>query len=181
MFCNWILINYRFQLPYYIDEKCAITQSLAILRYIADKHGMIGSTPEERARVSMIEGAAVDLRNGLSRISYDSRFNELKEGYLNDLPTTLQIWSKFLGANQYLRGSSVSHVDFMVYEALDVIRYLDPHCLDKFSNLQQFMSRIEALPSIKAYMESKRFIKWPLNGWNAHFGGGDAPPISQET
>ncbi|VDP78910.1 unnamed protein product [Echinostoma caproni] len=71
---------------------------------------------------------------------------------------------------------SVTHVDFMVYEALDVIKYLQPNCLDKFTNLAQFMSRIEALPNIKAYLESNRFIKWPLNGWSAHFGGGDAPP-----
>nr|P56598.2 RecName: Full=Glutathione S-transferase class-mu 26 kDa isozyme 1; Short=GST1; AltName: Full=Fh1 [Fasciola hepatica]prf//1905266D glutathione S transferase:ISOTYPE=GST1 [Fasciola hepatica] len=167
-------------LPYYIDDKCKLTQSLAILRYIADKHGMIGSTPEERARVSMIEGAAVDLRQGLSRISYDPKFEQLKEGYLKDLPTTMKMWSDFLGKNPYLRGTSVSHVDFMVYEALDAIRYLEPHCLDHFPNLQQFMSRIEALPSIKAYMESNRFIKWPLNGWHAQFGGGDAPPSHEK-
>ncbi|TPP64849.1 Glutathione S-transferase Mu 1 [Fasciola gigantica] len=258
-------------LPYYIDDKCKLTQSLAILRYIADKHGMskcilrfslhwfslVGSTPEERARVSMIEGAAVDLRQGLSRISYDPKFEQLKEGYLKDLPTTMKMWSDFLGKNLYLRGTSltmsftldksalavshmvtespiaihnlalriracysplypmgsmhtkllvslvfsyfscvrcmtsriiplfavaaqVSHVDFMVYEALDAIRYLEPHCLDHFPNLQQFMSRIEALPSIKAYMESNRFIKWPLNGWHAQFGGGDAPPSHEK-
>lgn len=47
--------------------------------------------------------------------------------------------------------SQVSHVDFMVYEALDVIRYLDPHCLDKFSNLQQFMSRIEVRMTARHY------------------------------
>ncbi|TPP66459.1 Fh51 [Fasciola gigantica] len=32
------------------------------------------------------------------------------------------------------------------------------------------------LPKIKAYMESKKFIKWPLNSWTASFGGGDAAP-----
>ncbi|KAA0198310.1 Glutathione S-transferase mu class, partial [Fasciolopsis buskii] len=163
-------------LPYYIDEKVKLTQSVAILRYIADKHGMLGSTPEERARLSMIEGAAMDLRIGLSRISYSPDFEKLKVDYLKELPTTLKMWSHFLDKRQYLNGASVSYVDFMVYDTLDSISYLEPHCLDNFANLKEFKSRIEDLPKIKAYMHSDRFIKWPLNGWSASFGGGDAPP-----
>ncbi|THD18760.1 Glutathione S-transferase mu class [Fasciola hepatica] len=177
-------------LPYYIDDKCKLTQSVAIMRYIADKHGMrkcifslkpklftlVGTTPEERARISMIEGAAMDLRIGFGRVCYNPKFEEVKEEYVKELPKTLKMWSDFLGDRHYLTGSSVSHVDFMLYETLDSIRYLAPHCLDEFPKLKEFKSRIEALPKIKAYMESKRFIKWPLNGWAASFGAGDAPP-----
>nr|AAD23997.1 glutathione S-transferase [Fasciola gigantica]ACH88355.1 glutathione S-transferase [Fasciola gigantica] len=163
-------------LPYYIDDKCKLTQSVAIMRYIADKHGMLGSTPEERARVSMIEGAAMDLRMGFVRVCYNPNFEEVKGDYLKELPKTLKMWSDFLGDRQYLTGSSVSHVDFMVYEALDCIRYLAPQCLNDFPKLKEFKSRIEDLPKIKAYMESEKFIKWPLNSWTASFGGGDAAP-----
>ncbi|CAL8076330.1 unnamed protein product [Calicophoron daubneyi] len=162
-------------LPYYIDGDFKISQSLAIIRYIAEKHNMIGSTPEERAKISMIEGALIDLRSGLSRIAYDDRFETLKAGYLENLPTVLQTWSKALGDKPYLTGSEPKHVDFMLYEALDVLRYLEPKCLENLPNLHQFVSRIENLPKIKSYMESSRFIKWPLNGWSARFGGGDAP------
>ncbi|VDP91749.1 unnamed protein product [Echinostoma caproni] len=95
-------------LPYYIDGNVKLSQSLAILRYIADKHGMIGSTPEERARVSMVEGAACDLRQGLSRIAYNPQFEQLKHDYLENLPATLTMWSKFLGDKHYLLGNSVS-------------------------------------------------------------------------
>lgn len=31
----------------------------------------------------------------------------------------------------------------MLYEALDVIGYMAPNCLDKFGNLKEFKSRIE--------------------------------------
>nr|AHC02708.1 glutathione S-transferase [Fasciola hepatica]AHC02709.1 glutathione S-transferase [Fasciola hepatica] len=163
-------------LPYYIDDKCKLTQSVAIMRYIADKHGMLGSTPEERARISMIEGAAMDLRMGFVRVCYNPKFEEVKGDYLKELPTTLKMWSDFLGDRHYLTGSTVSHVDFMVYEALDCIRYLAPQCLEDFPKLKEFKSRIEDLPKIKAYMESEKFIKWPLNSWIASFGGGDAAP-----
>ncbi|OON18455.1 glutathione S-transferase protein, partial [Opisthorchis viverrini] len=162
-------------LPYYKDGDFSLTQSLAILRYIADKHNMIGNTPEERAKISMIEGGLVDLRAGVSRIAYQENFEQLKIPYLQQLPTTLRMWSQFLGKNSYLHGSTPTHLDFMFYEALDVIRYMDPTSVEAFPNLVQFIHRIEALPNIKAFMESDRFIKWPLNGWSAYFGGGDAP------
>ncbi|KAA3674695.1 glutathione S-transferase [Paragonimus westermani] len=136
----------------------------------------VGSTPEERATISMIEGALGDLRNGVSRIAYNEKFEELKVDYLKNLPATLRMWSEFLGDKPYLHHSAPSHLDFMFYEALDVLHYLEPTCLDAFPNLSQFMHRVEAIPNIKAYMESDRFIKWPLNGWQALFGGGDAPP-----
>ncbi|KAA0198311.1 Tyr p 8 allergen [Fasciolopsis buskii] len=163
-------------LPYYIDGNVKLTQSVAIMRYISEKHGTLGSTPEERAKLSMIEGAAMDLRMAFGRTCYSPNFEELKVEYLKELPKTLKMWSHFLGDHQYLTGSKVSHVDFMLYDTLDSIGYLAPHCLDEFANLKQFKSRIEALPQIKNYMESKRFIKWPLNGWMAKFGGGDEPP-----
>ncbi|GAA30025.2 glutathione S-transferase [Clonorchis sinensis] len=177
-------------LPYYKDGNFSLTQSLAILRYIADKHNMIGNTPVERAKISMIEGGLVDLRAGVSRIAYQETFvcivstfclshtsqEQLKVPYLQQLPSTLRMWSQFLGNNSYLHGSTPTHLDFMFYEALDVIRYLDPTSVEAFPNLMQFIHRIEALPNIKAFMESDRFIKWPLNGWSAYFGGGDAPP-----
>ncbi|THD20185.1 Glutathione S-transferase mu [Fasciola hepatica] len=124
----------------------------------------------------MIEGAAMDLRMGFVRVCYNPKFEEVKGDYLKELPTTLKMWSDFLGDRHYLTGSTVSHVDFMVYEALDCIRYLAPQCLEDFPKLKEFKSRIEDLPKIKAYMESEKFIKWPLNSWIASFGGGDAAP-----
>ncbi|VDP92603.1 unnamed protein product [Echinostoma caproni] len=165
-------------LPYYIDDHVKLTQSLTILRYIAEKHGLstVGVTPEERARISMIEGAVIDLRFGLGRIAYSPQFEQLKVDYLKNLPSILQMWSKFLGERKYLMGDSVTHLDFLLYEALDVHKHLEMHCLDQFTNLVQFMHHIEELPKIKAYMGSSRFIKWPLHMWFAPFGGGHAPP-----
>ncbi|KAA0189267.1 Mu-class gst glutathione S-transferase [Fasciolopsis buskii] len=165
-------------LPYYIDGNVKLTQSMAIMRYISEKHGTpVGSTPEERAKLSMIEGAAMDLRMRFGFISYFPNFEEQKVEYLKELPRTLKMWSRFLGDHHYLTGPTISHIDFLVYEALDAIHYVEPHCLDEFGNLKQFMSRIENLPQIKKYMGSERFIKWPLHLWRATFGGGDEPPF----
>ncbi|KAA0189490.1 Glutathione S-transferase mu class, partial [Fasciolopsis buskii] len=164
-------------LPYYIDKNVKLTQSVTIMRYISEKHEMpLGSSPEKRAKLSMIEGTAMDLRLGIALICFNPKFEEAKMEYLKELPRKLEMWSHFLGEKQYLTGPAVSHVDFMLYEALDVIGYMAPNCLDKFGNLKEFKSRIENLPKIKAYMDSDRFIKWPLHRWTAPFGGGEAPP-----
>ncbi|VDP94899.1 unnamed protein product [Echinostoma caproni] len=100
-------------LPYYIDGDLKITQSSAILRYLAEKHAMVSQTPEERSRIIMIEGAALDLRTGLIRIVFDSRYDALKEDYRNSLPETMKIWSIFLGTKLYLTGTEVSMYSLM--------------------------------------------------------------------
>nr|CAH8823401.1 unnamed protein product [Trichobilharzia regenti] len=163
-------------LPYYIDGDVKLTQSLAIIRYVADKHNMLGSSPEERAQISMFEGAVMDIRSGVSRIAYNKEYETLKVDFLNRLPGMLKMFDDRLLNRNYLNGGSITHPDFMLYDALDVVLYMDKSCLDKFPRLVEFKKRIENLPKIKAYMESDRYIKWPLQGWSATFGGGDAPP-----
>lgn len=58
------------QLPYYFDGDTKVTQSNAILRYIARKHDLCGKTEEEKVRVDMLENQAMDLRNGFTRLCY---------------------------------------------------------------------------------------------------------------
>nr|AAB21173.1 glutathione S-transferase, GST [Schistosoma mansoni, Peptide, 218 aa] [Schistosoma mansoni] len=163
-------------LPYYIDGDVKLTQSMAILRYIADKHNMLGGCPKERAEISMLEGAILDIRYGVSRIAYNKEFETLKVDFLNQLPGMLKMFEDRLSHNTYLNGDKVTHPDFMLYDALDVVLYMDPKCLDNFPKLISFKQRIENLPPIKNYLNSNRYIKWPLQGWSATFGGGDAPP-----
>lgn len=66
----------------------------------------------------------------------------------------------------------------MLYDALDVVLYMDPMCLDAFPKLVCFKKRIEAIPQIDKYLKSSKYIAWPLQGWQATFGGGDHPPKS---
>ncbi|CAH8437025.1 unnamed protein product [Heterobilharzia americana] len=163
-------------LPYFIDGDVKITQSMAILRYVSDKHNMLGNCPKERAQISMLEGAILDIRYGVSRIAYNKEYENLKVDFLNKLPGMLKMFSDFLSSRTYLNGNSITHLDFMLYDALDVVLYMDKNCLNNFPKLVEFKQRIENLPRIKAYMKSDRFIEWPLQGWSAVFGGGDAPP-----
>ena len=76
-----------------------------------------------------------------------------------------------LGSKQWLLGDKISYVDFLLYDVLSNWLELEKDLLDELPNLQQFRARFEALPAIKAYMQSDRFVKWPLSGPDAFFGG----------
>lgn len=47
-----------------------MTQSNAIMRYIARKHDLCGKTEEEKVRIDVLENQAMDLRNAFTRLCY---------------------------------------------------------------------------------------------------------------
>ncbi|KAM5257051.1 glutathione S-transferase Mu 4 isoform 7-T7 [Ctenodactylus gundi] len=149
-------------LPYLIDGAHKLTQSNAILRYIARKHNMCGETEEEKIRVDMLENQAMDVSNQLARVCYSPDFEKLKPEYLEQLPGMMKLFSEFLGKQQWFVGNKITFVDFLAYDILDLHRVFDPKCLDAFPNLKDFISRFEGLKNISAYMKSSRFLPGPL-------------------
>uniref|UniRef100_A0A5F9CD48 Glutathione S-transferase n=1 Tax=Oryctolagus cuniculus TaxID=9986 RepID=A0A5F9CD48_RABIT len=149
-------------LPYLIDGTRKLTQSNAILRYLARKHGLCGETEEERIRVDILENQLMDNRFQLVNVCYSPDFEKLKPEYLKGLPEKLQLYSQFLGKRPWFAGDKITFADFLVYDVLDQNRIFVPGCLDAFPNLKDFMSRFEGLPKISAYMKSSRFIRVPV-------------------
>ncbi|ELW65350.1 Glutathione S-transferase Mu 1 [Tupaia chinensis] len=152
------------QLPYLIDGSHKITQSNAILRYIARKHNLCGETEEERIRVDMLHNQAVDTCDELARVCYSPDF------YLAGLPDKLKLYSQFLGKRPWFAGDKITFVDFFTYDVLDIHRIFEPKCLDAFPNLKEFMSRFEGLKKISAYMKSSRFLPRPVYSKMAVWG-----------
>ncbi|RXG57609.1 Glutathione S-transferase class-mu 26 kDa isozyme [Armadillidium vulgare] len=65
----------------------------------------------------------------------------------------------------------ISYVDFILYEAFYGFYLLSPSSFDKYENLKKFMERLEGLEPIKKYIESDRYIKYPIVSPTAYFGG----------
>uniref|UniRef100_A0A8C9Q9C8 Glutathione S-transferase Mu 4 n=1 Tax=Spermophilus dauricus TaxID=99837 RepID=A0A8C9Q9C8_SPEDA len=61
-------------LPYLIDGPHKITQSNAILRYLARKHNLCGETEEEKIRVDILENQVVDVRMHFIMLCYNPDF-----------------------------------------------------------------------------------------------------------
>jgi len=157
-------------LPYYVDGDVKLTQSTAILRFLADKHDLNATTEQERVRLYVAEYQVADFRSEFVRLCYNPNMETVKDEYVKNLTNSLKAFSEFLGKNKYLAGEKLTYVDFMFYEVLDHHRLFKSDCLDEFSNLKEYMGRFEALPNIAEYMKSDKFMKAPLNNKMAKFG-----------
>nr|XP_006979552.1 glutathione S-transferase Mu 2-like [Peromyscus maniculatus bairdii] len=149
-------------LPYLIDGSHKITQSNAIMRYIARKNNLCGETEEERIRADIVENQAMDTRMQLIRLCYNPDFEKRKPEYLEGIPEKMKLYSEFLGKRPWFAGDKITYVDFLVYDVLDQHRIFEPKCLDAFPNLKDFLARFEALEKIAAYMKSSRFLSGPI-------------------
>eukprot|EP00076_Gallus_gallus_P034161 XP_024999699.1 glutathione S-transferase 2-like [Gallus gallus] len=158
-------------LPYFIDGDVKLTQSNAILRYIARKHNMCGDTEEERQRVDVLENQVMDFRMSLVMVCYSPDFEKLKPGYLEQLPGKLRLFSAFLGDRKWFAGEKLTFVDFLMFDVLDQNRIFAPRCLEPYGNLGSFMERFGALEKVAAYLKSSRFQKMPINNKMAKWGG----------
>uniref|UniRef100_A0A7S2XUX3 glutathione transferase n=1 Tax=Fibrocapsa japonica TaxID=94617 RepID=A0A7S2XUX3_9STRA len=162
-------------LPYIIDGPLKISQSVAILRYIARKNGLAGKSIADQAKVDMVCDFIGDFRRNYSKVAYtDMRDEKLKQKFFKDtVPTFLNQLSEQLGEEDWFVGN-LTMADFLVYEMLDVVRIMTTkvmgsNALEAKENLMQFMTRFEQLPAIAKYMTSENFVVRPLNGPSAMF------------
>ncbi|KAF7492544.1 hypothetical protein SSS_10122 [Sarcoptes scabiei] len=158
-------------LPYYIDGDVKLTQSLAILRYLARKHKLDGHNEQEWLRIALCEQQIVDLYMAMGRISYDPNFEKLKPDYLEKLPDNLKLFSEFLGDHPFVAGTNLSYVDFFVYEYLIRLKAMTPEVFAKFQNLGNYVNRFESMPKISAYLKQQQpqFFNGLMAKWNMKY------------
>ena len=78
------------------------------------------------------------------------------------MPAKLDSFEKFLGSRQFFCGDSPTFPDFHMYELLVQHAMLAPEQIKARKNLSAFIERFEALPKIKAYMASDRWVIYVL-------------------
>lgn len=156
-------------LPYMIDGDIKITESQAIVRYVARKCGLVPTDPKSLAECEMAESVVVGIRSKFTESCYKPDFDKakLREAVLPSFPAL----EKFLGSRPYLAGNDLSYVDFQLYETMDHHRLLYPDILDEFPNIKKFMERFASQKTIAAYFKSNRYSLFPINGPMAKWGG----------
>lgn len=145
-------------IPYVFDGEVKITQSLAVLRYVGRKYGLAPKSDPDQARADLAEQQIADWREQQS-LFYSDDYEKLKDVYRDGLSDKVTALSKFLGDRDWLVGNSVTYVDFLAYEWLDLNRTFHPPLLEGATNLEKYVARIESLPNVSNYMKSPRYIK----------------------
>lgn len=167
-------------LPYLLDGDFKITQSLAILRYIATEYGpgsgLYDGTPKERARIDMLLEQAVDLRNAAARAAYGNAFDSL---FSSAAPEHLGLWQRFFAAQgataAWAAGEKLSIADFVLCEALQHISImasekLPPGSADilaAYPAVSAYLQRFFALPAVAKYVADPSYLSRPFNGATA--------------
>ncbi|CAG2178597.1 unnamed protein product [Oppiella nova] len=152
-------------IPYYMDGDIKLSQSVAIMRYLARKHGLVARDDPTLARQEMVEQQLEDMFMGFmmtlkNTVDNDAKWKDYCAGTLKQQLTLLV---KFLGDKQWLTGQ-LAYVDFLAYEILDAMRAYVPPVVDECLAIKQYLDRFEALPPIKAYRSSSEFMSWPMAG-----------------
>ncbi|KAI1290303.1 Glutathione S-transferase [Halotydeus destructor] len=157
-------------LPYYIDDDVKLTQSVAIIRYLAHKHGLEGDEAA-RGRLAMAEQQAYEMRNSLTLMAMNrANFDQAKKTRLAALKGELDLFDRFLGHRSFVAGHEVTYVDFLWHNALDSHRLLDPIQFVSRPRILAYLDRIEALPNIDQYMKSSVYNRNVFAPW-AMWGG----------
>lgn len=158
-------------LPYYIDGDRKITQSNAILRYIARKHDLVGKTEEEQYKVDMLEQEIFDFRMKFVGLCYSPEFEKRKQQFLVDVKVGLGRFEKWIEkGSKWLAGDDFTYVDIVLYDVLDQHLVLEPKILDDFKGLKNFYEKVDSLEKIQKFKKDKRYIHCPLNNKSAQFG-----------
>jgi len=174
---DWHSLGLDFpNLPYYIDGDVKITGTLVIARYIARKHDLVGRTEAEKLQVDLLQHTAYDIywfqflpmvfRNMTNKAGLKQEFEAFVDG---PLPGHFENFSKFLGDKKFFIGDNVTYVDFYLYELFFNFSFIAPDLIKKYSNIQNFQQRIEALPAIAKYMKTEKYMKYLQKPLTAKF------------
>ena len=168
-------------LPYLIDargpEKIYLTQSNAILRYLARQFDFYGDSVREQTWIDILQEEAYDLRNSIIKAvytlgdDYEEAFHKFKT---TDMPRYIDRFENYLDQREihdYFVGTRLSLVDFVLYELIWQVSGMIPGAISKTSrpNLCYFVNNFENIEDISNYMKSSSYIDRPINSIWASF------------
>jgi len=154
-------------LPYYVDGDFKMSGSSVIARYIARKHNLVGQTETEILQVDMLQHTTYDIYWSqflpivIQNVMDRKKMKQEMDGFVNGpLPGHLENFSKYLGDKKFFVGDNVTYVDFFLYELFLNFSYVASDLMNKYTNIQNYQERIEALPAIAKYMKTERYTKY---------------------
>ena len=168
-------------LPYLIDlehpDGIRMTQSNAIMRFLARRFDYYGDTVIDRTWIDLLQDEAYDFRNLIIETAYTlgpeykKTFAEFKS---TSVPRYLDRFEKYLldrRVHTHFVGTRLSLVDFILYELIWQVQLMVPESItvNNRPTLRSFLESFEMIPQITAYMAGDDYIERPINSPWASF------------
>ncbi|KAG1657223.1 hypothetical protein FOA52_011511 [Chlamydomonas sp. UWO 241] len=160
------------QCPRYVDADVDLVQSNTIMRYLAAKHGLMGSNAKQAAAIDMVMEGVESLRNKYLNLVYADRLSdEAKATYWTTHldPSTLSARNGGAHMGYLARLIKVSPTgwtagtpelnagDLQLFDILDLhSRIFAEQMKAQYPELMAYHDKIAEIPSVKAYLEGPR-------------------------
>jgi len=149
------------QLPVLAADDQLIGQSGTINRFLAamvKTPEFLPSDPVKLALADALHETSQDLFRIMPIVNLwygDTWVKEKNEYFKITLPAKLPALVKMLGAQKYFCGDKVSYSDFALYNIMDLVRLVEPVVISEHNNITSWMSRVEQLPGVDEYLNSR--------------------------
>jgi glutathione S-transferase len=151
----FLKINPAGKLPVLVDGDLVLTESIAIVLYLAEKYrdkGLIPADLAERAELNKwLMFAATELEQPLWRITRNTALYPEEKRQPTDVVRASEdfkpmaaVLDKHLKGRQFVVGNSATVADFVLGYTLDWAN--EVHLLDDFPDLQAYVTRMYARP-----------------------------------
>ncbi|WP_437739855.1 glutathione S-transferase family protein [Sorangium sp. So ce1504] len=152
---EFLKLNPAGKLPVLVDGDLVLTESVAIVLYLAEKYpdkGLLPADPRERAKVNQwLLFAATELEQPLWRIARHKFLYPEDKRQPGDIPVAREdfkamadVLEKHMDQRQFVVGDSVTVADLVMAYTLDWAN--EAHLLDDFPQLRTYMDRMYARP-----------------------------------
>ncbi|XP_069873394.1 glutathione S-transferase A4-like [Dipodomys merriami] len=146
------------QVPLVEIDGMMLTQTRAILGYLAAKYNLYGKDLKERARIDMYTDGTSDLMLMILATPFSSPTN--KEGSYATIVQKAKTryfpaFEKVLKdhGEDFLVGNAFSWADVQLFEAILMVEELDAGVLSGFPQLKAFKARVGNMPNIKKFLQ----------------------------
>ena len=143
-------------LPYFVDGEYKLTETAAIIKYIAHKWAkeLLGTTSQEFANAEMLSEFAGKLKSAVTHPSYtggsygDSiTCAQLAIDCYPHLAKLVDFRSKY--GFKWMAGNNLTWIDFFIWEIVDYMRWLGNGAVfEQFPSLKEYHENFLSIPQL---------------------------------
>ncbi|KAL0979792.1 hypothetical protein UPYG_G00189730 [Umbra pygmaea] len=145
------------QLPVLEVNGIALTQSLAIARYLAKEAGLLGNNNLEEAQTNSLVDTLNDFTLAIPwrEAHPETKAQKIDQLFQSNAPLLLDHLQWHLGDRKWLVGNSMTWVDLYWHVCFTTFNVLRPGFTDHHPTLCALIKRLEEVPSLARWIQSR--------------------------